>query len=165
MAAAIVGFFLPNGLNRRGGGGGGGGASKGQHFFGMDKVPEKKCNFLNICHTLVKFCCTKESIRGLFLHSIFANGETFPKFCPPLSFFFFFKWSRSTPIWGPLSISDSFNTLSSSSPGCDYLEQFNNRVDILERCGASLGEDPGTMHKVFEHDGIDLLTTDEDEFP
>ena len=44
-----------------------------------------------------------------------------------------------------------------------YLEQFNNRVDILEQCGAALGEDLGTMHKVFEQEGIDPLTTDEDE--
>ena len=44
-----------------------------------------------------------------------------------------------------------------------YLEQFNNRVDILERCGAALGEDPGTMRKVFEQEGIDPLTTDEEE--
>ena len=44
-----------------------------------------------------------------------------------------------------------------------YLEQFNNRVDILERCGAAPGEDPGTMRKVFEQEGIDPLTTDEGE--
>ena len=44
-----------------------------------------------------------------------------------------------------------------------YLEQFNNHVDILERCGAALGEDPGTMHKVFEQEGIDPLTADEEE--
>ena len=44
-----------------------------------------------------------------------------------------------------------------------YLEQFNNRVDILEWCGAALGEDLGTMQKVFEQAGIDPLTTDEDE--
>ena len=44
-----------------------------------------------------------------------------------------------------------------------YFEQFNNCVDILEQCGAALGEDPGTMHKVFEQEGIDPLTTDEDE--
>ena len=44
-----------------------------------------------------------------------------------------------------------------------YLEQFNNRVDILEQCGAALGEDPGTMNKVFEHEGINPLTTNEEE--
>ena len=44
-----------------------------------------------------------------------------------------------------------------------YLEQFNNRVDILERCGAALGEDPGTMRKVFEQEGIDPLTADEEQ--
>ena len=44
-----------------------------------------------------------------------------------------------------------------------YLEQFNNRFDILEQCGDALGEDLGTMHKVFEQEGIDPLTTDEDE--
>ena len=41
-----------------------------------------------------------------------------------------------------------------------YLEQFNNRVDILEWCSVALGEDPGTMWKVFEQEGID---PDEDE--
>ena len=40
-----------------------------------------------------------------------------------------------------------------------YLEQFNNRVDILEQCGTALGENPGTMCKVFEQKGIDPLTT------
>ena len=44
-----------------------------------------------------------------------------------------------------------------------YLEQFNNRVDILERCGAALGEDLGTMRKVFEQEGINPLTADEEE--
>ena len=44
-----------------------------------------------------------------------------------------------------------------------YLEQFNNCIDILECCGVSLGEDLGAICKVFEHDSIDLLTTDEDE--
>ena len=44
-----------------------------------------------------------------------------------------------------------------------YLELFNNRIDIQERCGTSLGEDLDTMRKVFEHDGIDPLTTDEDK--
>ena len=44
-----------------------------------------------------------------------------------------------------------------------YLEQFNNPLDILERCGAALGEDPGTMCKAFEQEGIDPLTTDEEE--
>ena len=44
-----------------------------------------------------------------------------------------------------------------------YLEQFNNRVDILEWCGAALGEDPGTMCKVFEQEGIDPLTADKEE--
>ena len=44
-----------------------------------------------------------------------------------------------------------------------YLEQFNNCVNILEQCGTALGEDPGTMCKVFEQEGIDPLTTDEDE--
>ena len=44
-----------------------------------------------------------------------------------------------------------------------YLEQFNNHVDILERCGAALGEDPGTMRKVYEQEGIDPLTADEEQ--
>ena len=44
-----------------------------------------------------------------------------------------------------------------------YLEQFNNRVNILEQCGAALGEDPGTMRKVFEQEGIDPLTADKEE--
>ena len=44
-----------------------------------------------------------------------------------------------------------------------YLEQFNNRVDILEQCGAALREDLGTMRKVFEQEGINPLTTNEEE--
>ena len=44
-----------------------------------------------------------------------------------------------------------------------YLEQFNNRVDILERRGAALGENAGTMCKVFEQEGIDPLTADEEQ--
>ena len=44
-----------------------------------------------------------------------------------------------------------------------YLEQCNNHVDILEWCGVALGEDPGTMRKVFEQEGIDPLTADEEQ--
>ena len=44
-----------------------------------------------------------------------------------------------------------------------YLEQFNNCIDILEWCGSALGEDLGTICKVFELDGIDPLTTDKDK--
>ena len=44
-----------------------------------------------------------------------------------------------------------------------YLEQFNNHVDILEQCGAVPGEDLGTMCKVLEQEGIDPLTTNDEE--
>ena len=39
-----------------------------------------------------------------------------------------------------------------------YYEQFNNIIDILEHCGASLGENEGIITKVLEHHDIDVTT-------
>ena len=35
-----------------------------------------------------------------------------------------------------------------------YYEQFNNTIDMLEHCGASLGEDDDIITKVLEHHDI-----------
>ena len=35
-----------------------------------------------------------------------------------------------------------------------YYEQFNNTIDMLENCRASLGEDDGIITKVLEHHDI-----------
>ena len=37
----------------------------------------------------------------------------------------------------------------------NYYEQFNNTIDMLEHCGASLGEDDGIITKVLEHHDIE----------
>ena len=39
-----------------------------------------------------------------------------------------------------------------------YYEQFNNIIDMLEHCGASLGEDEGIIKKILEHHDIDVRT-------
>ena len=36
-----------------------------------------------------------------------------------------------------------------------YYEQFNNMIDMLEHCGASLGEDDSIITKVLEHHDIE----------
>ena len=40
----------------------------------------------------------------------------------------------------------------------NYYEQFNNTIDMLEHCGASLGEDDGIITKVLEHHDIEPST-------
>ena len=40
----------------------------------------------------------------------------------------------------------------------NYYEQFNNMIDMLEHCGASLGEDDGIITKVLEHHDIEPST-------
>ena len=40
----------------------------------------------------------------------------------------------------------------------NYYEQFNNTIDTLEHCGASLGEDDGIITKVLEHHEIEPST-------
>ena len=37
-----------------------------------------------------------------------------------------------------------------------YYEQFNNTINMLEHCRASLGEDDGIITKVLEHHNIAL---------
>ena len=39
-----------------------------------------------------------------------------------------------------------------------YYEQFNNMIDMLEHCGASLGEDDRIITKVLEHHDIEPST-------
>ena len=39
-----------------------------------------------------------------------------------------------------------------------YYEQFNNIINMLEHCGASLGEDDGIIMKVLEHHDIEAAT-------
>ena len=40
----------------------------------------------------------------------------------------------------------------------NYYEQFNNTIDMLEHCRASLGEDDGIITKVLEHHDIEPST-------
>ena len=40
-----------------------------------------------------------------------------------------------------------------------YMEQFNNRVNILEWCGVSKRINPGTLWKVIAHQGLDPTPT------
>ena len=40
----------------------------------------------------------------------------------------------------------------------NYYKQFNNTIDMLEHCGASLGEDDGIITKVLEHHDIEPST-------
>ena len=50
-------------------------------------------------------------------------------------------------------------TIFLNSQGCSasvasYYEQFNNTINMLEHCGASLGEDDGIITKVLKHHDI-----------
>ena len=59
----------------------------------------------------------------------------------------------------PLSIhlaKQQFYLNSTSVAG--YYEQFNNIINMLEHCGASLGEDDGIITKVLEHHDIEAAT-------
>ena len=47
------------------------------------------------------------------------------------------------------------NSQGRSTSVATYYEQFNNIIDMLEHCGASLGEDDGIITKVLEHHDID----------
>ena len=47
------------------------------------------------------------------------------------------------------------NSQGRSTSGAAYYEQFNNIIDMMEHCGASLGEDDGIITKVLEHNDID----------
>ena len=50
------------------------------------------------------------------------------------------------------------NSQGRSTSVAAYYEQFNNTIDMLEHCGASLGEDDGIITKVLEHHDIDPTT-------
>ena len=50
------------------------------------------------------------------------------------------------------------NSQGRSTSVAGYYEQFNNIIDMLEHCGASLGEDEGIITKVLEHHDIDVRT-------
>ena len=50
------------------------------------------------------------------------------------------------------------NSQGRSTSVAAYYEQFNNTIDMLEHCGASLGEDDGIITKVLEHNDIDPTT-------
>ena len=63
----------------------------------------------------------------------------------------------------PLSIHLAKRQFYLNSQGCsvlvaNYYEQFNNTIDMLEHCGASLGEDDGIITKVLEHHDIEPST-------
>ena len=47
------------------------------------------------------------------------------------------------------------NSQGRSTSVAAYYEQFNNIIDMMEHCGASLGEDDGIITKVLEHNDID----------
>ena len=42
--------------------------------------------------------------------------------------------------------------------GANYYEQFNNIIDMLDHCGASLGEDEGIINKVLESSSMTVST-------
>ena len=50
------------------------------------------------------------------------------------------------------------NSQGRSTSVAGYYEQFNNIIDMLEHCGASLGEDDGIITKVLEHHDIEAAT-------
>ena len=50
------------------------------------------------------------------------------------------------------------NSQGRSTSVAAYYEQFNNTIDMLEHCGASLGEDDSIITKVLEHHDIDPTT-------
>ena len=50
------------------------------------------------------------------------------------------------------------NSQGRSTSVAGYYEQFNNIIDMLEHCGASLGEDEGIITKVLEHHDIGVRT-------
>ena len=63
----------------------------------------------------------------------------------------------------PLSIHLAKQQFYLNSQGCStsvagYYKQFNNIIDMLEHCGASLGEDDGIITKVLEHHDIEAAT-------
>ena len=63
----------------------------------------------------------------------------------------------------PLSIHLAKRQFYLNSQGCSvsvatYYEQFNNTIDMLEHCGASLGEDDGIIAKVLKHPDIEPST-------
>ena len=47
------------------------------------------------------------------------------------------------------------NSQGRSAPVASYYEQFNNTINMLEHCGASLGKDDGIITKVLEHHDIE----------
>ena len=63
----------------------------------------------------------------------------------------------------PLSIHLAKRQFYLNSQGCsvsvaNYYEQFNNTIDMLEHCRASLGEDDGIITKVLEHHDVEPST-------